>query len=222
MLVALRRSIFDWLTQWKWSLAEPISPACGQYSPPWPSWKPADTWLPQAGPDVGGPSSGYRERALAAPRRLSLLSHKASERPIKGLSPYRFQSRRALPPIVRQVPPSARGLMERFTIHLTDLCCLRLSRSRWMTCLTNRGRPVGGWMNAVFCNGGAWRGRGGRRALQPGGAQVRGAARSFFSAWGNPAGGPAAGMRGGGRAGGPWRPGSRTAWGWGRGKGKAA
>lgn len=171
---------------------------------------------------MGGPSSGYRERALAVPRRLSLISHKASERPIQWLSPYRFQSRRALPPIVRQVPPSARGLMESFTIHLIDLCCLRPSRSRLMTCLTNRARRVGGWMNAVFCNGGAWRGRGGRRAIQPGGAQVKGAALySFWACW-SPAGGPAAGMRGGGRAEAPRRPGSRTAWGWRRGKRKVA
>lgn len=30
-------------------------------------------------------------------------------------------------------------------------------------------------MNATVCNGGAWRGRRGRRALQPGGAEVKGA-----------------------------------------------
>lgn len=149
MAAALLRSIFDWLTQRKRSLAEPVSPACGQYSPPPPSWKPADTWLPQAGPDVGGPRSRYRERALAVPPGRRLLSQKASERPIPWLSPYRFQSRRALPPIGRRVPPSARELTGSFATHLRDLCCLRPSRWRLMTCAANRARPAGGWMNAV-------------------------------------------------------------------------
>lgn len=40
---------------------------------------------------------------------------------------------------------------------------------------TNWERRVGGWMNSAVCNGGAWRGRRGRRAVQPGGAEVKGA-----------------------------------------------
>ena len=36
---------------------------------------------------------------------------------------------------------------------------------------TNWERRVGGWMNSAVCNGGAWRGRRGRRAVQPGGAE---------------------------------------------------